>query len=130
VRDEIPVLRDIMFKIRDDGRGEDDVILLGDFGPQYRKLPDLAGISDIGWAIGDVPTLSVGNDSVDNIAIQKTATSEFTGRTGVFDFLREFNMSLEQAREISQHTPVFATFSVFESGEAGRVARNQNQSSR
>lgn len=130
VRDEIPVLRDVMFKIRDDGRGEDDVILLGDFGPQYRSLPDLDGISDLGWAVGEVSTLTAGEASVDNIAFQKTATPEFTGRTGVFDFLREFNLSMEQAIEVSDHLPVFASFSAFESGEAGRVASNTESSSR
>ena len=123
-RDEIPVLRDIMFKVREDGRNEDDVIMLGDFAPGYRKRPELVDIADIGWAIGTAPTLTDGSRSVDNIAFQKTSTVEFTGRAGVFDFLREYNLSMEQAQEVSDHMPVFAVFSFFEGGELGRVALN------
>jgi len=126
-RDEIPVLRDILFKVRDDGRDEDDVIMLGDFSPIYRTLPDLVDIADVGWAIGNSPSMTSGSGSVDNIVFQKNSTVEFTGRSGVFDFLREYNLSMEQAEEVSDHMPVFGLFSVFESGELGRVALNPSK---
>ncbi|MCA9211668.1 MAG: endonuclease/exonuclease/phosphatase family protein [Planctomycetales bacterium] len=122
-RDEIPVLRDLMFKVRDDGRGEDDVIMLGDFSEDYRKHEGLSHVRDLGWAVGEISTLTAGTAFVDNIAFQKTSTVEFTGRSGVFDFLREYNLPIEQALEVSDHMPVFAWFSVFEGGEPGRIAQ-------
>ena len=52
----------------------------------------------------------------------ETTTPEFTGRGGVFDFLREFNLSLEQAEQVSDHLPLWAEFSVYEGGRTGPVA--------
>jgi hypothetical protein len=53
---------------------------------------------------------------------QQPATSEFTGRAGVFDIVREFNLTLDEALEVSDHLPVWAEFSVYEGGQLGRVA--------
>ena len=59
----------------------------------------------------------------DNLVLQKTATVEFMGQGGVFDFLRQFNLTLAQALEVSHHLPVWAAFSIYEGGQPGRVAR-------
>jgi hypothetical protein len=40
----------------------------------------------------------------------------------VFDFLREFNLTREQATAVSDHLPLWAEFSVYEGGRAGPVA--------
>ena len=58
----------------------------------------------------------------DNIVFHSQATREFIGRGGVDDFLREHNLSMEEALEVSDHLPVWAEFSVYEGGEPGRVA--------
>lgn len=36
--------------------------------------------------------------------------------------MREFNLSLDQALQVSDHLPVWAEFSVYEGGRAGSVA--------
>ena len=123
--DELDVLHDVMFAVRNDGREEDDVIMLGDFSRDYRSMGRLSRLANGAWAVGNIPTMTNGTGSVDNLVFQKTATSEFTGHSGVLDFLREYNLSVDQALEVSDHMPVWATFSVFEDGERGRVARSR-----
>ena len=46
--------------------------------------------------------------------------AEFTGRWGVFDMIREFNMTIDEALEVSDHMPVWAEFSIYEGGQGGR----------
>jgi hypothetical protein len=49
-------------------------------------------------------------------------TVENTGQLGVFDFLKHFNLSLDDALEISDHLPVWADFSCLEGQSVRRVA--------
>lgn len=120
---ELDVLDNIMFAVRQDGRDEDDVILLGDFCAGCRSMGQLSELSDLGYAVREMSTKTDGKEAGDNLVFQKTPTVEFTGRSGVLDFLREFNLSMNQALEISDHLPVWAEFSIFEGGDPGRVAR-------
>jgi hypothetical protein len=69
-----------------------------------------------------MPTNTNGNVQWDNIIFDQNATREFAGRGGVYDFLREYNLSVQEALEISDHLPVWAEFSIFEGGVPGRVA--------
>jgi hypothetical protein len=54
---------------------------------------------------------------LDQILHPRNATDESIGRAGVFDFLREFNLSIEEALEISDHLPVWADYSIREGGD-------------
>src|SRR5204863_6411769 len=63
-----------------------------------------------------------GRAQYDNLVFDRTATQEFLGRSGVFDFLREYNLSEAQAKQVSDHLPVWAEFSIYEGGVPGRVA--------
>ena len=128
--DELDLLDDVFRAVRDDGRGEDDVILLGDLGADDRHLGQLRQVPNITWAISDVPSTTRGTRLVDNILFDRRATAEFTGRAGVVDLIREFELSMRQAVEISDHLPVWAEFSVYEGGQAGHVAGNQEPSAR
>lgn len=121
---ELDVLDDVMVQVRGDGRGEDDVILLGDFNANDRNLGHLSRMPNVGCVISNTPTNTRGNAQFDNIVMDTQATREFMGKGGVFDFMRQYNLTLEQALTVSDHLPVWAEFSVFEGGVAGRVARN------
>ena len=116
------MLDDVLYAVRDDGRGEDDVIIAGDLRAAPGELGDLDRVADITYAVQRVPTTAAGDAAWDNLVLQKSAVVEFTGRGGVVDFLREYNLTLEQALEISEHLPVWAEFSIREGGRAGRVA--------
>jgi endonuclease/exonuclease/phosphatase family metal-dependent hydrolase len=124
VDQELDVLDDVFFRIREDPqRGEDDVIMLGDFNAKGSKLRQLGQIKGLVRVVsGETPTNTLQNAQYDNILFDQTPTTEFTGRGGVFDFLRQYNLTLAQAERISDHFPVWAEFSVFEGGRALPVA--------
>ena len=119
---ELNVLDDVFVAVQNDGRGEDDVIILGDLNVDDRHLGELGRLPNISWCISGVPTNVRRTQLYDNLVFSKRATVEFTGRAGVYDFMREFNLSQDEALEISDHIPVWAEFSLYEGGVPGRVA--------
>ncbi|MBI3469531.1 MAG: endonuclease/exonuclease/phosphatase family protein [Planctomycetes bacterium] len=119
---EIEALDDVFRAVRDDGRYEDDLILLGDFNADDVRLRAAGGLGSVTAAISGQPTNTRGTDTYDNLLFQPLTTSEFTGRAGVVDLLRAFNLTMERALEISDHCPVWAEFSIREGGRGGRVA--------
>lgn len=121
-RQELNALDDVFRAVQRDGRGEDDVILLGDLNVDERNLGELGAMSNIVWAISGLPTNTRGDKTYDNVVFHHAATSEYTGRSGVFDMRAAFNLTLEQALEISDHQPVWAEFTAREGGAGGRVA--------
>ncbi|MFO0872120.1 MAG: endonuclease/exonuclease/phosphatase family protein [Pirellulales bacterium] len=128
VNRELSVLDDVFFAVRSDGLDEDDIILLGDFKADERHLGDLSRVPQLLAVIAQLPTNTRGNAQLDNILFDQQATTEFTGRGGTYDFLREFNLTLEQALEVSDHLPVWGEFSVFEGGTPGRLATRPRRS--
>lgn len=121
VRQERELLPGLVKAVRDDGRQEDDWIVAGDVGC---GTSDLMGLqpANFRFALQDIPTSVDGTQMLDTLFFSARATTEFTGRSGAFDFLRKFNLSIEQAMEISSHLPIWAEFSVMEGAEPGRVA--------
>ncbi len=124
---ELDVLDDVMRAVRNDGRNEDDVILLGDLNVDDQHMGDLANLSGVAWVISGVPTNVRGTAMYDNIVFHSLATGEFTGRAGVFDFMREYNLTIDEALEISDHLPIWAEFTVYEGGQPGRLAAQPGQ---
>ncbi len=108
--------------VRYNGFAEDDTILLGDLNADEKKFGLLRDLPNMGWVISGIPTNTRGTHTLDNILFNRAATVEFTGRGGVVDLLREYNLTQEQVLKISDHLPVWAEFSVYEGGQAGRVA--------
>ncbi len=118
---ERALLPGLIAAIEKDGRQEDDWILLGNFAGGNSELSVLAAHS-VRFAITDMPTDVAGTQMFDTVLFSSRSTSEFTGRAGVFDFLRKHNLSLERAMEISPHMPVWAEFSCLEGSQPGRIA--------
>ena len=119
---ELELLPQIYRIVRDDGRNEDDVILLGDFNANVASIEHMLQGSGMTWALQEGPTNTRGTGQYDNILFHSTATSEYVGRNGALDFVRMFNLTVDQALEVSDHLPVWAEFSRLEGGEKGRVA--------
>jgi deoxyribonuclease-1-like protein len=120
---ELNALDDVFFAVQGDGRNEDDVILLGDVNVNEKHLGELGKISGLTWVVANTPTNTRGDAQYDNIFFHGTATPEFTGRGGVLDFMRAFNLKLEEeALKVSDHLPVWAEFSVYEGGQPGALA--------
>lgn len=126
-KQELDALGDVYRAVQHDGRGEDDVILLGDLNVDDRHLGRLGEVSNIMWTISGVPTNTRGNKQYDNMLFVQGATNEFTGRAGVLDLIREFNLTTDEALEVSDHMPIWAEFSVYEGGQGGRIATRPAQ---
>ena len=120
--EELDALGDVFRAVRDDGRGEDDVIVLGDLNADDHHLGRLGQISHIHPAISGVASNTRGTKLYDNLIFSDVATTEFTGRWGVFDMIREFNLTTDEALEVSDHMPVWAEFNLYEGGQGGRIA--------
>ena len=119
---ELDALADVFRAVRDDGRGEDDVIVLGDLNVDDHGLGRLAQIPNAHWVISRVPTNTRGTKQYDNIVFADLATAEYSGRWGVFDMIRQFNLTVDEALEVSDHQPVWAEFGLREGGQSGRIA--------
>lgn len=119
---ELNAVGEAYIGVRNDGRKEDDIIVLGDLNVDHRHFGKLGVIPGITWVISDKPTNTRGTKQYDNIVFHGPSTSEFTGRGGVFDFMHEYNLTMQSALEVSDHMPVWAEFSIYEGGKGGRVA--------
>ena len=129
VKREVSVLDDAFRAVRDDGRQEDDIILLGDLNAAPRQFGDVAKIPYVQWVIDDVPTNTRRTETYDNLLFDRRATSEFLGRAGVVDLVREFNLSQAAALEISDHLPIWAEFTVREGGIPGANLAERSETS-
>ena len=122
VAKEMAVMDDVYRVVRDDGRNEDDVILLGDFNADDQHLGELAQVPGMLYAISGFPTNVLQTEQYDNLIFHGPSTREFVGRAGIVDFLRDFDLSSDEALEVSDHFPVWAEFSIYEGGTPSHVA--------
>ncbi len=120
---ELKLLPDLIRSVRQDGRSEDDIILLGNFGYSDSEMSSLQSIGML-FALEGVPTSVNGETMLDNIVFPARATDEFTGRSGVVDFLRQLNLSIDQAFRISTHMPIWAEFFATEGSSPGYTRKN------
>ncbi len=121
-KQELNALDDVYRAVLVDGRKEDDVIILGDLNVDDQHMGQLGHVSGIDWTVKGTPTNIIGTKQYDNIVYHTGSTTEFTGRAGVYDFMREFNLSEDEAKRVSDHMPIWAEFSTTEGGQPGRVA--------
>ena len=115
---ELAYIGDLFRAIRNDGRGEDDVIIVGNFNAGDRGLSPLHKRAGLNWVVYDTPTSTDKTNQFDNLVFSQTATVEFTGQGGVLDFLAAYNLRYDQAIAISDHMPIWAEFSALEGNEA------------
>jgi deoxyribonuclease-1-like protein len=127
---EVDALADVVRAVRDDGRHEDDIILLGDLNADDTHLGRLGSLPQIMPAISGVPTNTRGTKQYDNLLFSKVATNEYSGRSGVFDLIRQYNLTTEEALQVSDHMPVWGEFSVYEGGRGGQIATRPGESAK
>ena len=90
------------------------MILLGDLNVDINHLGALGRLPGITCTVRGEPTNTRGTKSYDNIVFDTRYTTEFTGRCGVMNLMTEFGLSKDQAISVSDHMPVWATFSPYE----------------
>lgn len=122
---EMNVLDDVFVRVRQydyENTGEEDCILLGDLHCDTGGLQELGLIPNIETIAGDTKTNALRTLTLDHLLIDRAMSREYTGRYGVVDLQQEFGLTQEQVMLISDHLPLWAEFSVYESPQYDAVA--------
>jgi len=127
VEKEVAALAEVYRVVRRSSRGEDDIILLGDFNADDRHLGRLGQLPGIHPLIAGVSTNARQTKQYDNLIIHQPSTTEYAGRSGVFDVKQFIERSLKDTLLVSDHFPVWAEFSVYECDFAGRIASRRRR---
>ncbi len=114
-QNEVALLPGIASAVRNDGRGEDDVLMIGLFQADDAYLvPTMGGA--VRAAVVARPTDIHARYQTSNLLIDTVSTSEFLGRSGVYDYARGQDMNPIEAETVTSHLPVFADFTAHEGG--------------
>jgi endonuclease/exonuclease/phosphatase family metal-dependent hydrolase len=123
---ELAALAEVYREVRRTGRGEDDIIMLGDFNAddaymsKQTRIGQIPGVTPL---VRGVFSNTRQNKLYDNLVVHLQSTTEYKGRSGVFNFGQEFNLSPAEAEQVSDHFPVWAEFSAYERDYTGGIAR-------
>jgi endonuclease/exonuclease/phosphatase family metal-dependent hydrolase len=132
--DELNVLGEVYRVVRRAGGNEDDVIMLGDFNADNVKMGKtrLGMIPDLKPLISGagVFTNTAQTQLYDNLLIHSPSTTEYVGRSGVYNYAQPLNLTRAQAEMISDHFPVYAEFSAYERDYNGRIASRATTTAR
>jgi endonuclease/exonuclease/phosphatase family metal-dependent hydrolase len=123
---ELDALGQVFQAVRRASGGEDDIILLGDLNVDDKHLGLLGRLDGVRPIVRGVFTNTRQSAQYDNIVIHQPSTAEFSGKWGVYDIGRFNNLSRDQVEQVSDHLPVWAEFSAYESATPGRVAERNN----
>jgi hypothetical protein len=119
---ELDALGQVYQVVRRTAGGEDDIILLGDLNVDDQHLGKLGRLDGVRPIVRGVYTNTRQSKLYDNIIVHQQSTAEFSGRWGVFNIEQSFKLNRDQALQVSDHLPVWAEFSAYESTAPGRVA--------
>lgn len=119
---ELPALAEVFRAVRDDGRKEDDIIMLGDFRIDDQHLLAAIAIPYSGCAITRTTSNARHTALAENILFDRRATVEFSGHAGVFDLMQQFNLNITEVLEIGEQLPAYADFYTGEGARRGRLA--------
>lgn len=119
---ELDALDDVFVQVQRDRIREDDVIILGDFNVDEYHMGQLGQLPGIQHVIAGQSTNTAGTKSYDNILFDRRRTVEFAGRAGVLDLQKEYGLTMEEAMDVSDHLPVWATFHATENAQNGPLA--------
>ena len=108
---EVALLGNLFEAVRKDGRGEDDVLMAGLFQADDEYLMPVVAGPSIRPAVRSTATDVFGRHQTCNLLFDAHTTAEAVGAGGAYDFLRIYNLSLDQAQTVSSYLPVFAEFS-------------------
>ncbi|WP_146390218.1 exonuclease/endonuclease/phosphatase family protein [Allorhodopirellula solitaria] len=111
---EVALLGQLLKSVRDDGRGEDDVVVAGLFQADDAYLLPVIARDNIQASVTSTPTDVFGRHQTSNVLYDRSTTAEAIGRGGVYDFLRIYNLSVAQAQTVSSYLPVYAEFTPLE----------------
>lgn len=104
---------------------EDDIIVLGDFNASTSQINKVRWFAAQSTAIPEQwMTNTRQTKNYDNQVFDSRATVEYTGRSGVFNFQQLYQISLDQALQVSDHFPIWGEYSIFENRGAQMAGGN------
>jgi deoxyribonuclease-1-like protein len=116
---EFKALQEIIGGIYANHRGEDDFILLGDMNEEPNKYQQYQWMRSQYAALpSEWPTNTTQTKAYDNIIFDYGYTAEYLNQSGVLNLLSEYQLTLPQAKLVSDHMPVWAVFSALETPRA------------
>ena len=119
---ELDALGQVYQVVRRTAGGEDDIIILGDLNVDDQNLGQHGKLQGIRPIVRGVFTNTRQSALYDNIILHQASSAEFTGRWGVYNVEQLHSLTRDQALQVSDHLPVWAEFSVYESAGPGRMA--------
>ena len=119
---ELDALGQVYQVVRHASGGEDDIILLGDLNVDDRHLGQLGRLDGIRPIVRGVYTNTRQAALYDNMLLHQPSTAEFSGSWGVYNIEQIHKLTRDQALQVSDHLPIWAEFSAYESATPGRVA--------
>ena len=111
---EVALLSEVIESVRNDGRGEDDVVLTGLFQADDAYLVPSIGRESVVASVRGRATDVFGKYQTSNILVDTLMTTESIGRGGVFDYPRQMDLNPVEAEAVSGQLPVYAEFSTRE----------------
>lgn len=120
---EFVAMQPIIAEIYQQHPREDDFILLGDFNDEPHKYARYQWMRQQQAALPPQwKTNTAMTKAYDNIVFDRAFTAEFSGQAGVMNLMEEYRISKDDAKNISDHMPVWAVFSSYESVPGRRAA--------
>lgn len=111
---EFSVLSQTFPMLREYIRGEDDIVVLGDFGLNVNVTPSIVRDPKLNWAIKQ-PILNYYSQNVNsNILFYDNSCTEFQNKYGSFAVEKLTGLTTTQLREFIPNPPVGGVFSVRE----------------
>ncbi len=130
VPEEVAALAEVFQVMQAARPEEDDVILLGDLNASESELGPLGQLPGMDWVVRGATTNTRQTKAYDNILFRREATGEYTGRWGVMNLEPTFGLTRDEALSVSDHLPVWAEFSAWETAQPGALAERSNDSRR
>ncbi len=124
---ELDTLAQVYQVVRRNAGGEDDIILLGDLNVDDQHLGQLGRLDGVKPVVRNTFTNTRQTEEYDNFVLHQASTAEFSGRWGVFDVQKQLGLTMDQALQVSDHLPIWAEFSAYESAAPGRVANRPGE---
>jgi hypothetical protein len=112
--EEYALLAGLFRAVRNDGRDEDDVIVLGAMGVDTLAEGPPGDSARFAWGVSEAPAAAVASTVIDNLFFDARATGEFSGRAGLLDLLREFNLTRREVNNLAARAPAWAEFALVE----------------
>lgn len=111
---ELSVLAQTFSMLQEYIRGEDDIVILGDFGININFVPEIARNPKLSWTINKPVANYYGKEVNSNILFYDNSCTEFQNQSGSFSVEKLTGLTGAQLRSFMPNPPVWSAFSVRE----------------